>query len=67
MASCVSDEDLECIEQFVVLLCSISSPFISVNEYRKFLFTKKGHPVESIPPAKEALEQHIKRVMLQSR
>ena len=67
MASCVSDEDLECIERFVVLLCSISSPFISVNEYRKFLFTKKGRPVESIPPAKEALEQHIKRVMLQSR
>ena len=67
MVSCVSDEDLECIERFVVLLCNITSPFISVNECRKFLSTKKGRPVESIQPAKEALEQHFKLAMLQSR
>ena len=62
VVSCISDEDFECFEQFVVLLCNITSPCISVNERNKFLFIKKYHPIENIPPKKAALEQHIKQV-----
>ena len=32
---------------------------------RKELFTKKGRPIENIPPTKGALIQHIKRAVLQ--
>ena len=67
VASCISDKDFESIEQFAVLLYSITSPWIFVNECRKFLFTKKCCPVESIRPTKATLEQHIKRAILQSR
>ena len=67
VASCISDEDFEYFEQFVVLLCTITSPCISVNERNKFLFTKTYHPVENIPPKKAVIEQHIKQTMLQSR
>ena len=64
VGSCISDEDFECIEQFVVLLCNITSPCISVNECRNVLYTKKCCPVEKILPTKAALEQHIKQAML---
>ena len=70
VASCMNDEDFECIERFVVLLYDITSPCISVNECCKFLFTKKCRTVEIIPPAKavlEGLEQYIKRATLQKR
>ena len=33
MASCISDEDFECIEQFLVLLCNITSPCLSVKHW----------------------------------
>ena len=65
MVSYISD--FECIEQFFVILYNITIPFISVNECRKLLFTKKCRPIENFPPTKAALEQHIKRFMLQSR
>ena len=67
VASCISDEDFECIEQFAVLLCNITGPCISVNECCNVLFTKKCCPVEKILPTKAALEQHIKQAMLKSR
>ena len=63
--STISDEDLQSLEQFVVLLYDRKSNCNIVNEYRRDLFTKKGRTVENIPSTLDAL--HIKRASLQSK
>ena len=59
-------QDLEGIERFVVLSDVRSSSVLSVNEARRWLFTKKGKTVETIPPSQNALVQHILRVVYQT-
>ena len=38
---------------------------MTVNEARKEMFTKKGRMIESIPPTKDMLDNHIKRAVYQ--
>ena len=37
-----------------------------INDARKELFSKKGRSLENIPPTKDALLQHLKRVIYQA-
>ena len=48
--------------QFFVMLCS----FPKVNDLRKYLFTKKGRTVDSLPPTEDSLRQHVKRAIFQA-
>ena len=52
---------MEIIERFVVLMYDRACPLASV------LYTKKNRTMERIPPTQNALEQRVKRAMLQSR
>lgn len=63
----ISKTDFEKIERYVVLLYDRTSLSLNVNECRRNLFTKKARAVEAIPPTKDALEQHVRRAILQSR
>lgn len=42
-----------------------SSPCTTINESRKFLFTRKDRQLENLPPAEAALYQHTLRVVYQ--
>ena len=53
------DEELAIIEQYFVYLYDRSSEASMVNAARLDLFRRKGHPIESIPPTRGALIQHI--------
>ena len=53
------DEELAIIEQYFVYLYDRSSEASTVNAARLDLFCRKGRPVESIPPTRGALIQHI--------
>jgi len=54
------------LHRFVVLLYDRSSSKTTDNALRKHLFTKKGRPIEGLPPTETALLQHVKRAALQS-
>jgi len=54
------------LQRFVVRLYERSSSKVSVNSLRKHLFTKKGKPMEALPPTEAALLQHSKRAAYQS-
>lgn len=56
---------LRIIERFVILLYDKSSTTCDIVEARKHLFTKKQRPLQSLPPTKEALVQHVKRAVFQ--
>ena len=62
----LSTEDFQLIERFVVLLYDRSSLCEDVDSCRRVLFTSKNRDMESIPPTKDALKQHVLRAMLQS-
>ena len=38
---------------------------MSIDETRKYLFTKKGRAMNVIPPTRAALVQHIRRAVYQ--
>ena len=65
--STISDEELQSMERFVVLLYDRTSNCDTVNECRRELFTKKRRTTENIPPTLDALKLHIKRASLQSK
>jgi len=53
------------IERFVVLLYDRTSDAECVDVCRKHLFARKGRSMESIPPTRDALVQHVKRACFQ--
>lgn len=57
--------DRAVLERFVVLLYDKASNCLDMNSARRYLFTKKGRQIESIPPTSEALLQQIERAVLQ--
>ena len=57
---------LPLLERFVVLLYDRTSNMTAVNAARKQLFSKKGRPMESLPPTQGALIQHTNRAVFQS-
>lgn len=62
----VSDEHMEEIERYVVLLYSRTSSASSVNEARKVLFAQSSRTIKNIPPTQAALRQHVKRAAYQA-
>ena len=53
------------LERFTILLYDRTSTSTCINETRQLLFTRKGRQMQGLPPTKAALEQHIKRAVLQ--
>ena len=63
----ISDACIIQLERLVVLMYDRTSECLEVNEARKQLFIQKSRTLETIPPTKAALEQHIKRASYQAR
>ena len=62
----VTNDHMDEIERFFVVLYKRTSPLKKVNEARKQLFAQGNRKVENIPPTKEALRQHVKRAVFQA-
>ncbi|CAG9823956.1 unnamed protein product [Phaedon cochleariae] len=54
------------LEVFVVSTYTRTASCETVNECRRVLFTKSDRQLKSIPPTRNALEQHAKRASIQS-
>eukprot|EP00745_Piridium_sociabile_P026549 TRINITY_DN4240_c0_g1_i3.p1 TRINITY_DN4240_c0_g1~~TRINITY_DN4240_c0_g1_i3.p1 ORF type:complete len:1496 (-),score=398.92 TRINITY_DN4240_c0_g1_i3:837-5324(-) len=61
----VSDDDLQKLEHFVVLLYDRSSAATGVDEARLDLFARKQRSYDAIPPTRAALMEHAKRAAYQ--
>ena len=61
----ITEESLAVLERFVVLLYDRTTSLLKVNEARQELFCRKSREFDSIPPTEAALEQHIRRAVLQ--
>ena len=59
-------ENMPVIERFVCLMYSATTNEHEVNRCRRFLFTKAGCQLESLPPTHVALIQHVLRAIYQS-
>lgn len=64
--STVSEEDIQALERFVVILYSRTCPLTSVNEARQSIFAQGTRTIDNIPPTQAALVQHIKRAAYQA-
>ena len=53
------------LERFVVLIYDLTSSLTKVNEMLQKLFLKRSRSLDSIPPTKASLEQHVKRAVFQ--
>ena len=61
MPSETSNESMELLERFVVLMYDRTSEATEGNDARRQLFTQKYRTLDNIPPTQAALKQHIKR------
>ena len=61
----ITEESMAVLERFVVLLYDRTSSVTKVNEARQQLFSKRSRELDSIPPTRAALDQHVKRAVLQ--
>ena len=62
----IAECDFAVLERFVVLMYDRSSLCATVNAARRQIFTKKGRPVDGLPPTKDALLQHTRRATYQA-
>ena len=62
----ISDDDIQILEQFVVILYDRSSAVKNVNEARLDLFAHRQKSYEMIPPTGSALIEHTKRAVYQA-
>ena len=62
----VTNDGMDIIERFFIVLYSRTSSLKKVNEARKQLFAQGNRQLENIPPTKEALRQHVKRAVFQA-
>lgn len=60
----IDSDQMNMIQRFTVAQYDLKSDMSSVNQARRFMFTKKLKPLESIPPTKHALYQHAKRSVI---
>ena len=59
------EKELPVLERFIVLLYDRTTTITTVNDQRKYIFANRGRSLESIPPTKDALLQHLKRSVYQ--
>ncbi len=64
--SSLSEEDIDELERFVVLLYSKTSSLSKVNEARKSLFSQGNRQLDKCPPTRAALVQHVRRAVYQA-
>ena len=57
----LSENSISAIERFICLMYDKTTSISNVNDCRRMLFTKKSKTVNSIPPTKNALIQHVQR------
>ena len=62
----ISEDDIQILEQFVVILYDRSSAVKKVNEARLDLFAHRQKAYEMIPPTESALIEHTKRAVYQA-
>lgn len=62
----LTNDDMDIIERFFVLLYNRTSCLKKVNEARKHMFAKGNRQLENIPPTREALRQHARRAIYQA-
>ena len=62
----ISDDDIQILEQYVVILYDRSSAVKNVNEARLDLFAHRQKSYEMIPPTVSALIEHAKRAVYQA-
>lgn len=64
----LDDEAMAVVEEFIVKMYDSSSKMTKLHDCRRDLFTRKNkpRPIDRIPPTRDALEQHVKRSLLQS-
>ena len=62
----VSDDDLQKLEEFVVIMSNRSRPVTGVDQARLDLFARKQRPYDAIPPTSAALKEHAKRAAYQA-
>lgn len=64
----LSNKAMDVLEEFTVKMYDSKSKTTKLHECRRDLFTRKTKPrtIDRIPPTRDALEQHLKRSVLQS-
>ena len=62
----LSEEDIAVVETFIVRMYSQECPNSGINKARHFLFARKACGFENLPPTKDALIQHVRRVIYQA-
>ena len=62
----LTEQAIDVVEEFVVIMYDRSSISRKVNETRLDLFARKQRPYNNIPPSRAALVEHIKRSILQA-
>ena len=55
---------MEALERWTVLMHSKTCSKLTVNEARQSLFTNQLKSLDTIPPTKAALYQHVRRTLL---
>lgn len=68
VTSNLSNEAMDVLEHFTIKMYDSTSKLTRLHECRRELFTRKvkSRPIDRIPPTRDALEQHVKRSILQS-
>ena len=61
----VTTEMVSLVERFVVLLYKRTSPIKDVNTAKAHLFSSANRQIDNIPPTSAALEQHLRRAIMQ--
>lgn len=61
-----NEASVKILEQFVILMYDSTTKFASLGDCRRVLFSVKNRPIDRIPPTRDALEQHVKRSLLQA-
>ena len=58
-------EIFKILKKYVIVLYDKHCTVDSIDQARKYLFCKKQKPMESLPPTRDSLYQHINRVVYQ--
>ena len=61
----LADKHVAVLERYTILMYDRTSTLVEIDEVRQELFTKKGRTMDTIPPTKAALVQHIRRAVYQ--
>lgn len=61
-----NEDSINVLERFVISMYDSATKHTSLGDCRRVLFSVKNKPIDRIPPTRDALEQHVKRALLQA-